>query len=305
MKKIIVIAILVLSIGLISGVGFAKDDGELVIGMAFQEMNNQYFIVMKEALLEAADSIGAKVYYTDARHDVIKQISDIEDMIQKGIDILLLNPADSVGIETAVIEAKEAGVIVVAIDAQANGPLDSFVGSKNYDAGFKAGEQMAKDLDGKGKVAILDGIPVVPILERVRGFKAAVAEYSGIEIVDIQNGRQERDKAMAVTENMLQANSNLDAIFSVNDTGSLGALAAIQGSGRDVKLYSVDGHPEAVEAILTTDIFKATSAQFPRDQVRIGLGIALAKYWGAEKVPTTVPVEVKLLTKDNSEGFSW
>ncbi len=305
MKKLVILLALSLVITLFSGIGLAQDDDELVIGMAFQEMNNQYFIVMKEALLEAADSIGAKVYYTDARHDVNKQISDIEDMIMKGIDVLLLNPADSVGIETAVIEAKEAGVIVVAIDAQANGPLDSFVGSKNYDAGYKAGMEMAKDIDGKGKVAILDGIPVVPILERVRGFKAAMEEYADIEIVDVQNGRQERAKAMSVVENMLQANPDLDAIFSVNDTGSLGALAAIQSSGKDVYLYSVDGHPEAVEAILNGDIFQATSAQFPRDQVRIGLGIALAKYWGAEKIPAHVPVEVKLLNDETAEGFSW
>lgn len=304
MKKITLLLVLSLMLVLTSGV-MALDDDELVIGMAFQEMNNQYFIVMKEALIEAGESIGAEVIFTDARHDVNKQISDIEDMIQKGIDILLLNPADSVGIETAVIEASEAGVIVVAVDAQANGPLDSFVGSKNYDAGYKAGLEMAKDLGEEGKVAILDGIPVVPILERVRGFKDAMKEYPNMEIVDVQNGRQERDKAMSVVENMMQANPDLDSIFSVNDTGSLGALAAIQSSGNDVTLYSVDGHPEAVEAILNGDIFKATSAQFPRDQVRIGLGMALAKYWGADKVPAVVPVEVKLLNKETAVGFSW
>lgn len=305
MKKIAILMVLVLILVLTGGILGADKIKSPVIGMAFQEMNNQYFIVMKEALLEAAESIDAQVYYTDARHDVNKQISDIEDMIQKGINILLLNPADSVGIEAAVIEAREAGVIVVAIDAQANGPLDSFVGSKNYDAGYKAGIQMAKDLGGKGKVAILDGIPVVPILERVRGFKDAMKENPGIKIVGIQNGRQERDKAMSVVENMLQAHPDLDSIFSVNDIGSLGALAAIQSFGEDVTIYSVDGHPEAVDAILNGSIFKATSAQFPRDQVRIGLGIALAKYWGSEKVPATVPVEVKLLTKENASGFSW
>ena len=206
--------------------------------------------------------------------------------------------------EAAVVAAKEAGVVVVAVDAQAIGPIDSFVGSRNYDAGYLAGEFMAQELGGKGKVAILDGIPVVPILERVRGFRDAVANYPGIEIVDIQNGRQERIYAMTVTENILQAHPDLDALFSVNDIGSLGALAAIEGSGLDVYLYSVDGHPDAIEAILNGNIFRATSAQFPRDQVRIGLGIALAKYWGAN-VPAEIPVDVELITKDNAAGFSW
>ncbi|AOY75711.1 ABC transporter substrate-binding protein [Clostridium formicaceticum] len=286
--------------------GSAGGTGEqLVIGMAFQDMNNPYFITMHEAFEEAAKSIGARAIVTDARHDVGKQTNDIEDMIQQGIDILLLNPADSAGIETAVIAAKNAGIIVVAVDAQANGPIDSFVGSRNYDAGYLAGKKMAEDLGGTGKVAILDGIPVVPILERVAGFKDAVAEYPGIEIVDTQNGRQERSVAMDVTENMLQAHADLDAIFSVNDGGALGTLAAIEASGRDVWIYSVDGHPEVIEAILEDGVFKATTAQFPRDQVRIGLGMALAKLWGAEVVPEVVPIDVQLQTIENAAGFSW
>ncbi|WP_202406418.1 ABC transporter substrate-binding protein [Pontibacillus yanchengensis] len=284
----------------------AKAKGEdLKIGMSFQEMNNPYFISMKESFEEAAASIGAETIISDAQHDVTKQVNDINDMIQQNIDILLINPTDSEGVESAVKQAKEAGITTVAIDAQAKGPIDSFVGSKNFDAGYKAGQKMAEDLNGEGKVAILDGIPVVPILQRVKGFKDAISEYPDIEIVDTQNGEQDRSKAMSVTENMLQANPDLDAIFSVNDGGALGALGAIKSSSKDVWLYSVDGHPEAVKAIANGDIFKATVAQFPRDQIRVGIGMALAKHWGAEAVPKEVPIDVKLLTKENAEGFSW
>jgi len=277
----------------------------IIIGMSFQEMNNPYFVTMKAALDQAAKDIGATVYVADARHDVSKQINDVEDMLQKKIDILLINPADSVGVQSAVLSAHNAGVVVVAIDAQAQGPLDSFVGSKNYDAGFLAGQYLGKNLNGKGKVAILDGIPVVPILERVRGFEAAMKDFPDIKIVTKQNGKQERDTALTVTENMLQANPDLAGIFSVNDVGALGALAAIQASGSKVKLVSVDGHPEAIKEIMKPNSpFIATSAQFPRDQVKIGLGIALAKYWGAN-VPKTIPVDVKLIDKSNAQGFSW
>ncbi|WP_245880210.1 ABC transporter substrate-binding protein [Superficieibacter electus] len=278
---------------------------QLTVGMSFQELNNEYFVTMKQSVEDATKDINAKLYTADAAHDVSKQISDIEDMIQKKIDILLINPADSVGAEAAVLAAKKAGVVVVAIDAQANGPLDSFVGSKNYDAGLIAGENLAKALGNKGNVAILDGIPVVPILERVRGFEDAMKKHPDIKIVTKLNGKQERDTAMSVTENMLQSNPTLNGIFSVNDVGSLGALAAIQSSGRDVKLVSVDGSPEAVAEIAKGNTpFIATAAQFPRDQVRIGLGIALAKYWGAN-VPASVPVDVKLIDKNNAKDFHW
>ena len=277
----------------------------LKIGMSFQELNNPYFVTMKQALEEAAASVGATVVITDARHDVAKQISDVEDMIQKKIDILLLNPTDSTGVEGAVKSAKAAGLVVAAVDANAKGPVDTFVGSKNYDAGVMACEYMGKALGGKGDVAILDGIPVVPILERVRGCKDALKKFPGIKIVTTQNGKQERDQALAVTENMIQANPGLKGIFSVNDGGAMGSLAAIEASGKDIKLTSVDGAPEAIKAMQKPGSkFIATSAQYPRDQIRIAIGMALAKKWGAN-VPAHVPVEVKLIDAEGAKTFTW
>ena len=277
----------------------------LKIGMSFQELNNPYFVTMKQALEEAAASVGATVIITDARHDVAKQISDVEDMIQKKIDILLLNPTDSTGVEGAVKSAKAAGLVVAAVDANAKGPVDTFVGSKNYDAGVMACEYMGKALGGKGDVAILDGIPVVPILERVRGCKDALAKFPGMKIVTTQNGKQERDQALAVTENMIQANPGLKGIFSVNDGGAMGSLAAIEASGKDIKLTSVDGAPEAIKAMQKPNSkFIATSAQYPRDQIRIAIGMALAKKWGAN-VPAHVPVEVKLIDAEGAKTFTW
>ncbi|MGR3376008.1 ABC transporter substrate-binding protein [Salipiger abyssi] len=282
----------------------AQDDG-LKIGMTFQEMNNPYFVSMQEALMGAAEDLGAEVVVTDAGHDVAKQISDVEDMLTQGIDILLLNPTDSAGIEAAVHMAKAQDVIVVAVDANANGPVDTFVGSKNRDAGYQSCKYLAEELGGEGEVAILDGIPVVPILQRVEGCKAAFDEYEGIELVDTQNGRQDRSVALGVVENMIQSHQNLAGIFSVNDGGAMGALAAIQGSGRDIKLTSVDGAPEAVEAIAAGGPFIETTAQFPRDQVRVGLAMALAQKWGARVVPAEVPIDVRVVDAENAADFSW
>lgn len=278
---------------------------KLKIGMTFQELNNPYFVSMQEALKEAAASIGADVVVTDAGHDVAKQISDVEDMLQQKIDILLLNPTDSAGIEAAVHAAKAAGVIVVAVDANANGPVDTFVGSKNRDAGYMSCKHLGEAVGGKGEVAILDGIPVVPILQRVEGCKAALAEFKDIKLVDTQNGRQDRSVALGVVENMIQSHPNLVGIFSVNDGGAMGALSAIQGSGKDIKLTSVDGAPEAVKAIADGTPFIETTAQFPRDQVRVGLAMALAQKWGARVVPKEVPIDVMIVDSKNAGEFSW
>jgi ribose transport system substrate-binding protein len=277
----------------------------LKIGMTFQELNNPYFVTMQKALRDAAATIGATVVVTDAHHDVSKQISDVEDMIQQKIDILLVNPTDTAGIQSAVTSAHNAGVVVVAVDANASGPVDSFVGSKNVDAGQMACEYLAKAIGGSGEVAILDGIPVVPILERVKGCRAALEKSPNIKIVDVQNGKQERASALSVTENMIQAHPNLKGVFSVNDGGSMGALSAIEASGKDIKLTSVDGAPEAIEAMQRPGSkFIETSAQYPADQVRIALGIALAKKWGAN-VPSSIPVDVKLVDAAGAKSFHW
>ena len=110
----------------------------------------------------------------------------------------------------AAVQAQKLLIIVVAVDAQAEGPIDAFVGSRNYDAGYIAGEFMA-EVGGKESCHSC-GIPVVPILE-VKGLEMR-CQLSNIQIVDIQNGHQERSYAMTV-ENMLQSNPDLDAIFSV------------------------------------------------------------------------------------------
>lgn len=290
---------------LVSGTATAADD-PIKVGMSFQELNNEYFVTMQEALESSVASIGGELIITDARHDVAKQVNDVEDMIQRGIDILLLNPADSVGVETAVLAAEQAGVTVIAVDAQAEGPVDGFVGSKNYEAGYKACHYLGEQLGGKGEVAILDGIPVVPILQRVEGCNAAIDEYPDLSVIDKQNGHQERAKAMTVSENIIQANSELDGLFSVNDIGALGALTAIESSEQNIKLVSVDGHPEAIAAIQKPDsAFIATSAQYPRDMVRLGLGLGLAKHWGATTAPAEIPIDVELIDRAKAADFAW
>ncbi|MDQ7263290.1 ABC transporter substrate-binding protein [Paracoccus sp. PS-1] len=291
------------ALALLAAPALAQD--KLKIGMTFQELNNPYFVSMQEALKEAAESLGADVVVTDAGHDVAKQISDVEDMLQQNIDILLLNPTDSAGIEAAVHAAKAADVTVVAVDANANGPVDTFVGSKNRDAGYMSCKYLGDALGGQGEVAILDGIPVVPILQRVEGCKAALEEFPEITLITTQNGRQDRSVALGVVENMIQSHPNLAGIFSVNDGGAMGALAAIQGSGKDIKLTSVDGAPEAVQAIAAGGPFIETTAQFPRDQVRVGLAMALAQKWGARVVPKEVPIDVMVVDAENAAEFSW
>lgn len=280
-------------------------DKPVKVGVSFQDLNNQYFVTMKNALQKVAKKNNVALVFTDAHHDVLKQTHDVEDLIAQGAKIILLNPTDTVGIESAVEEAHRAGVIVVALDANAKGPVDSFVGSKNTEAGRISCEYLAKAIGGKGDVAILDGIPVVPILQRKKGCQDALAKFPDIKITTVQNGKQERATALTVTENMLSANPKLKGIFSVNDGGAMGSYSAIKESGRDVKLVSVDGAPEAVKAIQQPNSpFIETTAQFPAKMATNALKVALKKYSG-KSVPSEVPIDVKQIDKSNASTFSW
>lgn len=282
-----------------------KTDNQLLIGMSFQELNNPYFVTMQKALQKTVDKMGATLIITDAHHNISKQVSDVEDMIQRGIDVLLLNPTDTVGAQSAVEAAKKAGVPVVAVDAQAKGPISGYVGSKNFKAGYLSCQYLAKDLNGKGKVAILNGIPVTPILQRVKGCKKALGEAKGIQIVDEQNGHQERAKAMNATENMIQSHPDLAGLFSVNDGGTLGAIVAVKSSGKTIKVASIDGIPEAIKDMqkpnspLVVDV-----AQHPDQMVVKAFHLAIKKYRG-EKSPSKIPVDVTPVTQKNAASFHW
>ena len=188
----------------------------------------------------------------------------------------------------AIVARGSAAFVVAALVAP--GPLGAQSLAEFYD---KAKQEGALVLYGGGPTSLYE----VP----ARAFEQ---KYPGIKIVDTQNGKQERSTALTVTENMIQSHPDLNGLFSVNDGGAMGALAAIEASGKKISLVSVDGLGEAVNVILKGSMFKATVAQYPRDQVRIALGIALAKHWGAN-VPAEIPVSVKLLTAENAKGFSW
>jgi len=242
----------------------AQEDG-LKIGMTFQEMNNPYFVSMQEALMAAAEDLGAEVVVTDAGHDVAKQISDVEDMLTQGIDILLLNPTDSAGIESAVHMAKAQDVIVVAVDANANGPVDTFVGSKNRDAGYQSCKYLAEAIDGEGEVAILDGIPVVPILERVEGCKAALDEFDGVTLVDTQNGRQDRSVALGVVENGIR---RIRVLWPISSLAEDPARLAVQVTEGDY------GKSEVVAILSREPLF---DIRRPRDESVASVAEALAE----------------------------
>ncbi|MDI3548516.1 MAG: ribose transport system substrate-binding protein [Halanaerobiales bacterium] len=313
MKKLVTLLLVTVLVFSMASMAFAEETKYpekykgIKVGITFMTTNNPFFVAMLDAVKEEVEGkLGGTVIVSDGQFNVAKQIADVEDMIVQGIDLLLFNAVDSDAAEPAVVMAKEAGIPVVCLDVDAAGPRDMFIGSDNYQAGVLDAEYTVKRLNGKGKVVIINGTPVTSVRNRYKGFMDTIKNYPGIEIVAEQNGETNLTKSLEVTENVLQSQPEIDAIFGINDPTALGALAAVQAAGREDELFitGVDGSPDGVQAILDGTAMAATAAQDPAKIGRLGVEYGI-KILEGEEVPDYLPVPVKLITIENAEGFHW
>ncbi|MBI5160617.1 MAG: ABC transporter substrate-binding protein [Micrococcales bacterium] len=242
--------------------GEQADLTNLVVGFSQSEKeDNPFRITETQSIKDEAAKIGVKkLLTTNAQSTLSKQISDIQDMIAQGAQALIVAPLNSDGLEPALSAARAKNIPVITIDRKlnANACKDyvSFLGSNFVEQGKRAADQLIKGTSGKAKVAILLGSSGNGVTtDRTKGFVDEIkAKGSGIEIVAQQTGNFARAEGQSVTEQLLQANPDLTAIYAENDEMGLGALAAIQAAGKapgkDIQIYSIDGTKNAVQQIV-------------------------------------------------------
>jgi ABC-type sugar transport system substrate-binding protein len=231
-------------------VGFSQSEKEA----------NPFRIAETQSMKDEAKKRGIKLETTNANSQLPKQIADIKTLLAKGVDVLIVAPLNSSGLEPAFDAAAAKGVPVITVDRE----LDSgfcknwitFIGSDFLEQGHRAAKAMDKATGGKANVAILLGSSGNNVTtNRTKGFVDEIAASApGLKVVARQTGDFARDKGQQVTEQLLQANSDINAIYAENDEMALGAVTAIQGMGKtpgkDVKIVSVDGTRNAVQAIV-------------------------------------------------------
>lgn len=240
----------------------AVDLADAVVGFSQSEPETAAFRATEtQSIRDEAENVGvAELIVTNAENELPQQISDIQDMLNQGVDYLIVAPVNSDGLDPALDAAREQGVPVVTIDRKVtNEHCDSYVsflGSDFYEQGRRAADAMNEVTGGEANVAILLGSSGNNVTEeRNQGFVDQVeAEYPGLDIVAEQTGNFARDEGQAVMEQLLQSNSEIDAVYAHNDEMGLGAMTAISTAGlepgEDVKIVSIDGTRNAVEAII-------------------------------------------------------
>ncbi|MBA2679500.1 MAG: ABC transporter substrate-binding protein [Ktedonobacteraceae bacterium] len=274
------------------------------IGLTVQAISNPFFVAIQHGAEAEAKKIGASVLLEDANHDIGKQSDEIDDFIQKQVDLILLNAVDSAGVAPAVKRAVDAGIPVIAVDVGANGGVAATVASDNVAAGRLVCQYMSDRLKGQGNIAIVDGPPVTAVIDRVKGCKEVLTQHPGLKVVATQVGTGDRDKGLELGTSILTANSHLDAVFAINDPTALGvALAAQQAKRNDFFIVGVDGSPDAANALKQKGIFAATSAQSPYDIARTGVQIGEKVVVGQKPSSTSIKVPVSLVTQDNVGSY--
>jgi ribose transport system substrate-binding protein len=226
-----------------------------VIGVSIQDLQAQFYEDLKAGMSSEATKYGYTVTFVDANRDSARQTSQVEDFISKKVDAIVLTPADSKAVGSAIVEANQANIPVFTADIASTagrGAVVAHIASDNVAGGRVAADLMCKALKGKGTVAIIDQPEVTSVQDRVKGFKDELAaKCPGITIVADQDAGGDQPKADSVTENLLQRLPNLGGIFGINDNSALGAVAAVKAAGKigKVKIVGYDASPIGRKAI--------------------------------------------------------
>jgi ribose transport system substrate-binding protein len=281
--------------------GAVKTEG-IKIGLAVSTQSNPFFVTLKEGAQTAATAGSAELITVDAQDDAAKQASSIEDLIQQKVDVIIINPTDSAAIVPAVESANAAGIPVITVDRTSDGgKVTTHIASDNKAGGVLAAKFIAEQLGGTGKVVELEGIPGSSAArERGAGFNEEIAKSSGIQIAAKQPADFDRAKGLTVTENILQGNKDIKAIFAHNDEMALGALKAIEAAGKsDILVVGFDATDDAVKEVFAGKL-SATVAQKP-DMMGILAVQTAIKIAKGETVEASIPVELDLITKDSAK----
>ncbi|CAN5842607.1 N/A [soil metagenome] len=273
------------------------------LALSVSTLSNPFFVTLRDGAQQAADDAGATLQVSDAQNDASKQQNDIQNFVTQQFDAVLVNPVDSEAVGPAIQAANQAEIPVLALDRGAEGgEIATLIASDNMQGGEMAGEKLI-ELVGSGNVIQLEGIPGTSAArDRGKGFQQAIDAQSEAQLVASQPAGFDRNQGLNVSQNLLQANQDVKGIFAQNDEMALGAVQALgDRAGSEVSIVGFDAVDDALKAIQDGKM-DATVAQQPAKIGQLGVENAV-KVADGESIEKEIPVEVKLVTKDNVSQF--
>ena len=289
--------------------GEKLDLKDAIVGFSQSEKEaNPFRIAETQSIKDEAEKLGIKqLLTTNANSQLSKQISDIQDMINKGAQALIVAPLNSDGLEPALQAARDKDIPVLTIDRKVNSEpckdYVAFLGSNFVEQGKRAAQEMAKAMGNKGKVAILLGSSGNNVTtDRTNGFVDELENIApDIEIAAQQTGDFARDKGQQVMEQLIQAQPDLTGVYAENDEMALGALVALKSAGKtpgtDIHVVSIDGTRNAVQKIVDGEMYAVVESNPRFGPLAFE---TLQKFLGGEPVSQNVVISDKLYGKDNA-----
>jgi ribose transport system substrate-binding protein len=278
---------------------------EFTIGVANFVLGAPYFVAMSDAAEEeGAFFENVTVITTDGQGDAEKMTSDIEDLIAKGADGILINAGPIEALPAALDAIQEAGIPVVMVDRLLEGgEYNSWIGPDNYLIGVQDGQYIVDRLGGEGTMIVIRGGPADNTigLARTNGMRSEV-DQSNIEVVMAPDfGGWSEDGGFTIMEDMLAVHDKIDVVFCENDSMCLGAQKAIEDAGRSDEMFlcGVDGQKEALKAIMDGTNYACTGKNDSDEIGRAGFHRLMAILAGATPEKNTV-LPSPLITVDNA-----
>lgn len=262
----------------------------LTIGFSNCSQDTPFFANMTPIIQNYAAELGVKVVALNADNDIAKQNQDIQDLVSQGIDILIINPVNEDGPSAGIEACNNANIPIVTVDKNVKSGYTAWVGRDNQEMGRLCGERLVELLGGEtatGTILEIQGTAgSTTMMQRRDGFHEAVEKIPGLKIVQSSYCDYDRSKAIPATQDLLQANQDIVAIFGHNDDMALGAAQVCSEQGlNDVLVCGVDGLMEAVLQIQEGKYACTTS----NDPVLMG--------------QTAVDVAIQIHNGEDVEGF--
>jgi ribose transport system substrate-binding protein len=241
-----------------------------------------------------------------------KQISDIETMMTKGIDGLVVLATESAPLTPTAKAVHDRGIYLVNVDRGFLEPVaDLFIEGDNTAFGRKSAEYIAKKLNGKGNILILEGIPSTVNTDRVKGANEVFKNYTGIKILGSQSGMWNRQKALEVVQPMLTKNPQVDAIWAQDDDMALGVEQALKEAGRDKNIWMLGGAgmKDVVKRVMDGDPLFPADITYPPSMIATGVHLCVANLRDNQLdqikqfMPRHIKLDVDLITPENAKEF--
>lgn len=252
-------------------------------------------------------------FFLETADSPATQVSVVEDLMIKDIDALVILAHDSAPLTPIVEQAAKEGIYIVSVDRGLTKPIsDIYVAGDNPGLGRVSAEWMAEELNGKGDIVVLEGIPCVINTQRVDAFNAVMEDYPDINILDSQPANWSTQKGLEIMENYLQKYDDIDAVWAQDDDVLKGVLQAYEESGRDdIDIFlGGAGSKDIIKMIMDGDPLVKADVTYPPSMIATGVSMGVKAMLGEKldgfyqnELPSRIILRAELVTEENAEDY--